>query len=314
MRNAEENVFAKQREEFLGVQATNKGVVVEAAEKSPAGDTVMNAEIEVTVPKQSEKKSLSLKDQRKDFQLRELQVIIIPIELQPKNTETENKINEIQPSQSLKNPALDDENSRVKREESVEFEIQIDDEVIEDKEDTNFDISEMKLHPSGDESSKEKSQNIVEEHGSSRVTRQQRSKQLEQNGEAMQQNKSKKDDAHLANSLEPRKKKNVSNIIKKKKPWKCTICSKITTTKSGLRQHIENVHEKKKRFTCAHCPKGFYYRGELIEHLFNRHAFTNDNTTNPNRPFKCDFEGCWKFFKTKKALKHHQLVHSGDEF
>jgi Zinc finger, C2H2 type len=114
------------------------------------------------------------------------------------------------------------------------------------------------------------------------------------------------------------KKVPISTNAKKKtlrtelKSLQCPICFKILSCNSRLRHHIEAVHEKKTRFTCPDCPKAFYYKHDLQCHITQCHTFTNDNTTNSNRPFECDIDNCGKFFKTKKVLKKHQRVHSGE--
>jgi uncharacterized Zn-finger protein len=82
-------------------------------------------------------------------------------------------------------------------------------------------------------------------------------------------------------------------------------------SKQTLKHHIAAVHGKKTRFNCTHCPKAFYFKHDLRNHIAS-HMFTNDDTTNSNRPFECDKDNCGKFFKTKKELKGHQL-HSGEK-
>jgi uncharacterized Zn-finger protein len=86
----------------------------------------------------------------------------------------------------------------------------------------------------------------------------------------------------------------------------CAICKKIMSCKRNLKIHIESVHEKKKRFDCPHCPKRCYYKSDLEKHIACRHIFTNDDTSNQHRPFKCEVKGCAKFFKTKDNLRYHQ--------
>jgi Zinc finger, C2H2 type len=109
----------------------------------------------------------------------------------------------------------------------------------------------------------------------------------------------------------------VSAIEKKKtsrtKQFQCLICNKALLTKQKLQQHIETVHEKKTRFNCPHCSKAFYRKDGLHNHIAQRHTFTNDDTTNSNRPFECDVDNCGMFFKTKNELKKHQrAVHSSE--
>jgi uncharacterized C2H2 Zn-finger protein len=92
----------------------------------------------------------------------------------------------------------------------------------------------------------------------------------------------------------------------------CPNCNKVLSSNTKLKQNIAAVHEKKTRFSCPHCPKGFFYKQGLHNHITQSHTFTNDDTTNSNRPFACDTNNCGKFFKTKSDLMHHQLVHSSE--
>jgi C2H2-type zinc finger/Zinc finger, C2H2 type len=96
-------------------------------------------------------------------------------------------------------------------------------------------------------------------------------------------------------------------------PFQCPICFKTFSRKDNLQRHVESVHEKKTRFICCHCPKAFYKKQNLQEHITQCHTFTNDNTTNSNRPFECDIDNCGKFYKTKGDLRKHQrFTHSGE--
>jgi GAGA factor/Zinc finger, C2H2 type len=124
-------------------------------------------------------------------------------------------------------------------------------------------------------------------------------------------------DGNIANTFmePPKKKKKVPVVANKKQlksfqPAKCQICNKVLSNKYLLKRHIEAVHEKKMEFTCAECPKTFHRKHQLDSHITYCHTF-NYNTENSNRPFKCDFEGCGKFFKTKKDVKVHRSTHSG---
>jgi Zinc finger, C2H2 type len=112
----------------------------------------------------------------------------------------------------------------------------------------------------------------------------------------------------LSNSMKTQQKSSRAQ----QKSFQCSICSKILSTKQILKRHVEIVHEKKTRFTCTHCLKAFYFKLDLERHIANCHTFTNDDTTNSNRPFKCDIDNCGMFFKTKVHLTRHQLVHPID--
>jgi hypothetical protein len=90
----------------------------------------------------------------------------------------------------------------------------------------------------------------------------------------------------------------------------CSICYKLLANKQNLRSHIDAVHEKKVNFSCDLCPRQFYNKSKLKRHM-TTHIFTNDDTSNSDRPFKCNFKNCGKFYKTQHGLRQHQQCHSG---
>jgi uncharacterized Zn-finger protein len=98
---------------------------------------------------------------------------------------------------------------------------------------------------------------------------------------------------------------------KKRKPYNCSVCHRSFLANFHLKRHFESVHEKKTRFSCQHCPSKFYRKDHLQRHDTHKHTFTNDDTSNQQRPFECSFEDCQKRFKSKTNLKVHQVVHSG---
>jgi uncharacterized Zn-finger protein len=93
-------------------------------------------------------------------------------------------------------------------------------------------------------------------------------------------------------------------------PLHCPICFKLLANKSCLQKHINTVHEKKINFSCDLCPRFFYFKSHLMNHM-TTHIFSNDDTSNSDRPFKCNFKNCGKFFKTRIGLRKHQKCHSG---
>jgi uncharacterized Zn-finger protein len=114
--------------------------------------------------------------------------------------------------------------------------------------------------------------------------------------------KEKSPEATAENSLQKEVPVSVKNKKASTKPI-CPICNKAFSRKKNLRNHLESIHEKKTRFTCAHCSKAFFRKDLLQAHIVQRHIFTNDDTTNLNRPFRCNIDICGKFFKTKIVLK-----------
>jgi Zinc finger, C2H2 type len=99
--------------------------------------------------------------------------------------------------------------------------------------------------------------------------------------------------------------------LKSKKTKQCWICRKVLSSNQAMKQHIKVVHEKKTRFTCPRCPKAFYYKRELQFHIVRCHE-ASSRTSKPDYPFKCEFDGCRKSFKTKQELQSHQMIHSGE--
>jgi hypothetical protein len=96
-----------------------------------------------------------------------------------------------------------------------------------------------------------------------------------------------------------------------RKVFQCHICSKSFARKSNFQVHIEAVHEKKKRFKCSQCSKEFYSKQHLQIHMAT-HEFSNDDTSNSNRPFRCDYNNCGKFYKSEKCLREHKKIHDSN--
>ena len=84
-----------------------------------------------------------------------------------------------------------------------------------------------------------------------------------------------------------------------KKSYECTLCGKLFSNKTGVKQH-EIVHTGVKPFKCEDCEKSFGQRGALLNHK----ALHADE-----KPFKCSF--CDKDFTQKGNMKTHMMkVHN----
>jgi uncharacterized Zn-finger protein len=135
------------------------------------------------------------------------------------------------------------------------------------------------------------------------------------------ENNEKESTRSFKHELKSENKKKLLKKICRKKPKiliECTICHKVIS-KNSMTKHVRAIHEKMKRFTCDLCLKSFYGKYNLKEHLnchINNPKFKRKpsiDTSNSSRPFKCDFGGCNKYFKTNSALRKHHESHSSEK-
>ncbi|KAI8045761.1 zinc finger protein 436 [Drosophila gunungcola] len=84
------------------------------------------------------------------------------------------------------------------------------------------------------------------------------------------------------------------------KPFVCNICGKSFTQNANLRQH-KLRHSETKSFKCELCPHSFVTKAELASHA---------RTHTGDKPFEC--EVCLARFTTSCSLAKHKRKHTGE--
>ena len=110
--------------------------------------------------------------------------------------------------------------------------------------------------------------------------------------------------------------RHIEIVHKKQINFECEVCGMKFSQNCHLTRHIQAVHDKIKDFKCDLCDYKAAKKADLQRHIISH---TNPNfkpkppqdTSNPNRPFKCDIEKCGKYFRTKSKLNFHKKTHSG---
>ena len=113
-------------------------------------------------------------------------------------------------------------------------------------------------------------------------------------------------------NIEPQRSKIIQNS-KKTKGFPCLKCKKVFTQNTNRKTHYKAVHLKIKRFACDFCSKTFYQKMQVEQHLMSIHLdpISNKSIFDKNRPFKCKFRGCEKYYRSQGGLYLHHQHHKG---
>ena len=83
-----------------------------------------------------------------------------------------------------------------------------------------------------------------------------------------------------------------------------TGCGERFNRSEHLKKHIRAVHRKKKEFRCPVCTKAFAVRSGLAAHM---------RVHNDERPFACPHPGCNRRFRQKMHMNRHTRVHTKEQ-
>ena len=88
------------------------------------------------------------------------------------------------------------------------------------------------------------------------------------------------------------------------KGFKCDVCLKVFQCKSLLIEHYR-THTGEKPFACQVCDRKFSQKSNLVLH---------QATHSDVRNFKCSICPEGRYFKTKKSLNQHLVLHYEPKF
>ena len=134
---------------------------------------------------------------------------------------------------------------------------------------------------------------------------------FEENGDRFKQNEDKENKDFVENEEESfAKNDNVDND-----DFKCKICDKFYTTKTGLKYHLKKDHDKNLKdsfYKCNLCTRGFAYKECLKSHFKKCHnEMELKESLYTREDYKCDI--CEKPFINKKSLfLHNEKFHKQD--
>ena len=104
-----------------------------------------------------------------------------------------------------------------------------------------------------------------------------------------------------------REKDNLTNLSRlyynrmfEKRPYVCprSNCKKTYTTRFSLKRHLASHNSK--NFVCHVCGKKFALSQYLKEHSY---------THTGQKPFVCEFPGCYRQFRQAGKLSMHKKIH-----
>lgn len=85
-------------------------------------------------------------------------------------------------------------------------------------------------------------------------------------------------------------------------PHTCSLCSKVYTTRFGLKRHLEIEHLKATKLFCDLCPSFYFTKARMRHHMNNIHSKKN---------FCCNI--CEYKTSSRSRYKNHKQIHSKTE-
>ena len=91
----------------------------------------------------------------------------------------------------------------------------------------------------------------------------------------------------------------------KPKPHQCGVCGKGFWKSNGLKVHMRK-HTGERPYMCQKCGATYPYRFSLAAHMDSKHP--SSSKVESNMRYEC--KDCNKTYKTRRALKEHEKIHS----